>query len=299
MLVSAVMSVAVILMVVAVVSVPHMAMASVGTRTPIGQIHADMFPVGSEQMVDYCHFLNVRRGAGPRYAAFTHLSRFDRVTVLEFRNRWVRIDTDRGEGWIFAAYLSRETAAVAPLPSGGTASTVRVANRTPSSLLTASLFPVNSRATVDFCHFLNVRRGPSMGYAAFTHLTNGTVITVREFRNRWVRFETTDGQTGWVWAGYLSNADVLEVRRVPTASNVGTRTPIAELTAARFPVNSTQIVDYCHFLNVRDGAGMGYSAFTHLARGDSITVLEFRNRWVRISVDGREGWIFAAYLRAA
>ncbi|MCL2015230.1 MAG: leucine-rich repeat domain-containing protein [Defluviitaleaceae bacterium] len=91
--------------------------ANVGERTPLAQIQASNFPVGSLQMVDYCHFLNVRRGASPNYAAFTALSRFTQVTVLEFLNAWVRVDTPHGEGWIYAGYLSRGGAsAVAAVP---------------------------------------------------------------------------------------------------------------------------------------------------------------------------------------
>jgi hypothetical protein len=41
------------------------------------------------------------------HGAFTHLARGDVIIALEFRGGWVRINTDRGDGWIFAGYLRR------------------------------------------------------------------------------------------------------------------------------------------------------------------------------------------------
>ena len=78
-----------------------------GQRTPLAQLRSENFPVGSTQVVDYATALNVRRGIGTNHAAFTHLNRGDSITVLEFRSGWVRIDTTRGQGWIYAGYLRR------------------------------------------------------------------------------------------------------------------------------------------------------------------------------------------------
>ena len=281
--------------------------------TPVSQIHAAMFPVGSEQRVEYASALNVRRGPHPRYAAFTTVTRGTVVTVLEYRDKWVRVDTRGGQGWIYAGYLSREMAAAAPLtltrPQGSATSggggIVAAGNRTPQRLLQADLFPVNSQATVDFSSHVNIRRGPANSYAAFTHLARGTTVTVLEYRLMWVRVDTPSGQ-GWIFSGFLSNDAVLAARAASgtstgtgaaTATGLGARTPHAQLSAAGFPNGAERIVDYAHFLNVRRGPGVSYAAFTHLARGTTVTVLEFRQGWVRISTDRGDGWVYAGYLR--
>jgi len=276
--------------------------------TPVDQIHAGMFPVGSEQRIEYASALNVRRGPHYRYAAFTHLVRGTVVTVLEYRDKWVRVNTPHGEGWIYAGYLSREMAAAAPLSPGtgttGGGGAVAAGNRTPQHLLRADMFPVNSTATVDFASHVNIRRGPGNSYGAFTHLARGTSVTVLEFSRLWVRVNTPSGD-GWIFSGFLSNDAVTTARtgNVSTpgtgtpATGLGTRTPHAQLRAENFPTNSTQIVDYAFFLNVRRGAGTSHAAFTHLSRGTEVTVLEFRGGWVRINTAQGYGWIYAAYLR--
>jgi len=276
--------------------------------TPVDQIHGGMFPVGSEQRVEYAAALNVRRGPYPTYAAFTHVTRGTVVTVLEYRDKWIRINTPAGEGWIYAGYLSREMAAADPL-SPGTGTTgggsVAAGNRTPQHLLRADMFPVNSTATVDFASHVNIRRGPGNSYAAFTHLARNTEVTVLEFRQFWVRVNTPSGE-GWIFSGFLSNDAVAAARasgNVATpgtsapATGLGSPTPHAQLRPENFPDGSTHTVDYAFFLNVRRGPSTSHAAFTHLARGTEITVLEFRQGWVRVNTDQGEGWIYAGYLR--
>jgi len=222
---------------------------------------------------------------------------------LEFRGGWARVNTNHGEGWIFTGYLSREMAAAAP--SGTTTTgggTVAAGTRTPQHLLRADLFPTNTQARVEFASHVNIRRGPANSYAAFTHLARGTTITILEYRNMWVRLDTSHGQ-GWIFAGFLSNDAVVAARGGTgsgggtTTTDLGNRTPHAQLRAENFPNCSQQTVDYANFLNVRRGPGTGYTAFSHLNRGAVITVLEFRGGWVRISTTHGYGWIYAAYLR--
>ncbi|MCL2570910.1 MAG: SH3 domain-containing protein [Defluviitaleaceae bacterium] len=274
--------------------------------TPVDQIHAGMFPVGSEQRVEYASALNVRRGPHPRYAAFTHLTRGTVVTVLEYRNKWVRVNTPSGEGWIYAGYLSREMAAAPPLTTGtgttsGSGTAVVAGSRTPQHLLRADMFPANSTATVDFASHVNIRRGPANSYTAFTHLARGTTVTVLEYRQMWVRLDTASGQ-GWIFAGFLSNDAVIAARASGSASTtaptgLGTPTPHAQLRAENFPANSQHTVDYAQFVNVRRGPGTSHAAFTYVSRGTVVTVLEFRQGWVRISTAQGEGWLYAAFLR--
>ena len=280
---------------------PSIPVYALGSPTPLNQIHAGMFPVGSTQTVDYCHFLNVRRGPAPTYASFTTLARGTQVTVLEFSRAWVRVDTAQGQGWIYAGFLSRGSASASAAASPGGAV---IGGRTPFSLLRADMFPAGSTATVDFASHVNVRRGPGNNYSAFTHVARGDVITILGYYLGWARLNTPSGE-GWMFAGFLMNDAV----RAARASNVapaaggggraalGSPTPVSQLSAAMFPVGSFQTVDYAHFLNVRRGPGVNHAAFNHLARGDVITVLEYRGGWVRVDTNRGQGWIFAGYLR--
>ncbi|MCL1998465.1 MAG: Ltp family lipoprotein [Turicibacter sp.] len=187
-------------LITATVAVPTF--ANVGSPTLLSQLRAENFPVGSVQTIDYCHFLNVRRGPGLEHAAFTFLSRGTQVTVLEYSRAWVRIDTDRGQGWISAAFLSRNSATFAAAPAEG---------RTPPHLLTAEMFPIGSVATVDFANSVNVRRGAGNNFAAFAFFRRGDVVTVLDYERGWVRVDTYRGE-GWMFGGFLSNPAVMVAR---------------------------------------------------------------------------------------
>ena len=127
--------------------------------------------------------------------------------MLEYRLMWVRVNTSAGEGWIFSGFLSND-AVVAARASGGTTTpgtgtaTTNLGARTPHAQLRAENFPNGSTHTVDYAHFLNVRRGPGASHAAFTHIARNTEVTVLEFRHGWVRINTASGE-GWIYAGYL------------------------------------------------------------------------------------------------
>jgi len=67
--------------------------------------------------------------------------------------------------------------------------------------------------------------------------------------------------------------------------------PVVEPSAYR-----TAVVANCHFLYLRRGPGMSYSAFSHLVVGDVVTVLESRGGWHRVDTHRGIGWVFGRYL---
>ena len=89
--------------VIACAVVPSVAYA----KTPSDQITPGMFPTGSRVSIDYTPSLNVRSGPDNSYGVITTVSRGATFTVLEYDRKWVKIDTARGEGWVFAGYLQR------------------------------------------------------------------------------------------------------------------------------------------------------------------------------------------------
>jgi len=181
------------------------AAVAAGARTPQHLLNAGLFPNNSQVRVDFASHVNIRRGPGNNYAAFTHVARNANLTVLEFRNLWVRVDTAQGQGWIFSGFLSNDAVVAARGGTGtgtGTGGTAGLGTRTPHYQLRAENFPTGSQQTVDYAHALNVRRGPSTSYTAFSHLTRNSVITVLEFRGGWVRISTAQGY-GWIYAAYL------------------------------------------------------------------------------------------------
>jgi len=187
-------------------------------RTPRSLLTAARFPVGSQATVDFASAVNVRSGPGNEYEPFATVRRGETVRVSDFRLGWVNIQTSRGQGWMYSAYLTNDpihtarraytgappAAAFRDTYSGARAPAAAqtFGRPTPSSEITAAMFPVGQGVTIDYTSSLNVRRGPDNSYAAFTTVPRGATFTVREYDRKWVRIDSAQGQ-GWVFAGYL------------------------------------------------------------------------------------------------
>lgn len=76
--------------------------------TPWHFIRRDTFPIGTRQVIDYAYVLRVRTGPGNNYDVLTFVERGDEFEILDYNGRFVQIYTNRGKGWIFAGFLSRD-----------------------------------------------------------------------------------------------------------------------------------------------------------------------------------------------
>lgn len=139
--------------------------------------------------------LNVRRGPGTNFAIITKLSTGNVVNLTGFRNgdaTWVQVALPNGTvGWVSALYV---------------ATTIPVGNLTPITGTTPPPTPPPTGATGTVnTGALNVRTGPSVGYPAFTTISNGQVVTLlgRNSAATWVKVILHDGRQGWVNASYL------------------------------------------------------------------------------------------------
>lgn len=110
---------------------------------------------------------------------------------------------------------------------------------------------------------LNVRIGAGTQYRSIGSLKNGTKVTVYEEQNGFSKI----GDSQWVSSQYLSDAP-----------QVTTKTMYVK-------VNSS--------LNIRKGAGTGFSTVGSLKNGQAVTVYEESNGWSRI---GNGQWVSSQYL---
>lgn len=114
---------------------------------------------------------------------------------------------------------------------------------------------------------LNVRSGPSTGYAVIRALPKGEQVEIFEEQNGWARI----GDGEWVCEDYLSITS--------------TETPVVTTKTAYVRVNSS--------LNVRTGPSTGYEIIGSLYNGMVVTVYEERDGWARI---GSIEWVCEDYL---
>ena len=113
---------------------------------------------------------------------------------------------------------------------------------------------------------LNLRKGLGTDYAVLKVLDNNTTVTVVDKSNSgWLKVKLSDGTTGYCSADYLD---------ITTDASTNT------------------------YLNIRRGAGTGYSVIKTLAPGVKLNLIKFYgNDWVQvIAEDGTKGFVSTEYI---
>lgn len=130
---------------------------------------------------------------------------------------------------------------------------------------------------------LNVRTGPGTGYAVSFTLPTGDALTIINGPTSangysWYEIETVNGRTGYCVSAYLTGGFYLD--------------------------SSAIVVDGP--LNLRSGAGTGYSVLEVLAQGSTVAVWNVvptaanGQYWFKVtSADGNTGWVSGLYLGPA
>ena len=189
--------------------------------------------------------LNVRSGPGIHYGVCGQVTEGYKLSILEIQNGWGRIQ----DGWVSLQYVNRASSpSAAPAPG-------------------YQDIQVNESVKV-VTDILNVRQGPGTNYDKIGYLANGEVVTVREIRGSWGRYNG-----GWISLSY--------VRPTESQSDPG------------YVSTGGKVEVLADVLNVRGGPGLAYAVCGRMTRGYETTVLEVKNGWGRLN----DGWIDLSYVR--
>ena len=206
--------------------------------------------------------VNVRKAAGVNNARVTYLNKGAKVTVYEQTTvggvSWGRIGTER---WICMTYVKLDGESDS---SGSTGSDTGSTNGNPTGVVTTGL---------------NVRSGAGTNFAKVGTLSSGAKVTIYETKTigtaKWGRI----GTNRWINLAYV-NLD-----GSGSSGNSGTTAEPGKGT-----VTTT--------LNVRSGAGTGYTKVGTLAAGTAVTITETKNvGGVSWGLIGTNRWICMTYVK--
>lgn len=233
----------------------------------VGYMSADWLDVsltGSEAVVGQgtvtADALNVRSGAGTVYARLGLLYKGTTVMILE----------DCGNGWYkvsgggYTGYVSAEWVKVSGSSNSGSDSS----NNTT---------PIGTGTVNTAC--LNVRSGAGTSYSRVGYLYSGNSVSIlADCGNGWYQISYGSG-SAYVCADYITRSG-----SGSGSSNSGSTTT---------QTTGTVTADA---LNVRSGAGTGYSRLGLLYKGNSVTILGSTNGWYQISYKNGVGYVSAEYV---
>lgn len=209
--------------------------------------------------------LNMRSSASLSGSILLVIAKGAKVTLLDNSNaQWAKVRTQDGrQGWCSKEFLTISGTSSGGAPSGGA----------PSSG-SGNTSGAGTALTTDY---LNLRQGAGTNYAVILTISKGTTVTVLDNSNsQWAKVRTPNGKEGWCSKQYLQ-----------FGTSAGGGTPTGKVTATTTAA-----------LNMRSGAGTGYSILLTLPKNTSVPVTDNSNaQWAKVKApNGKEGWCSKQYL---
>jgi N-acetylmuramoyl-L-alanine amidase len=122
---------------------------------------------------------------------------------------------------------------------------------------------------------LNVRKEPSTSSSVLGKISKGTSVTIISQKNNWLEIKFKD-LTGWVSADYVQTGGKKDNQTSKASGTIGT------VTASN--------------LNVRKDYSQNSSIIGSISKGESFTIVEEVNNWVKIEFQpGKFGWAAGWY----
>ncbi len=187
---------------------------------------------------------------------------YNRLGLL-YKGTSVMILEDCGNGWYkisgggYTGYVSGEW--------------VKVSGNSSSDSSDAQ--PIGTGTVNTAC--LNVRSGAGTGYSRVGYLYSGNSVSILK-----------DCGNGWYQISYGSGSAYVCAEYISTGSDSGDSDGGEQTTG----------IVTADALNVRSGAGTGYSRLGLLYSGNSVTILGSSNGWYKISYGNRVGYVSAEYV---
>lgn len=187
---------------------------------------------------------------------------YNRLGLL-YKGTSVMILEDCGNGWYkisgggYTGYVSGEW--------------VKVSGNSSSDSSDAQ--PIGTGTVNTAC--LNVRSGAGTGYSRVGYLYSGNSVSILK-----------DCGNGWYQISYGSSSAYVCAEYISTGSDSGDSDDGEQTTG----------IVTADALNVRSGAGTGYSRLGLLYSGNSVTILGSSNGWYKISYGNGVGYVSAEYV---
>ncbi|MBQ9243366.1 MAG: SH3 domain-containing protein [Proteobacteria bacterium] len=218
--------------------------------------------------------LNVRKGPGTSNKKIGALSNGQTVQFYSETQGWLQISYAGQTGYISKQYTSITQGSTGGGNSGGNAGSGNSASSASGQVrITASA--------------LNVRAGAGTNYKVLGSLSNGKVVSYSGESNGWLKI-SYNGSTGWISKKYTASTS--------GSNNAGGGNSTSDNAGGS---TKTMYVTARDGLNVRTGAGQGYTKLGTLSNGASVSVYKTSGNWAQIKYGSGTGWVCSDYLSSS
>ena len=205
--------------------------------------------------------LRVRIGASTSSATIGYLLNGQAVSIKGEVSGWYKIDFNGREGYVSKEYIQK-----------GSSHTPTISNTSASGL----------GKVINISSSINIRSGAGTEHSVVGTLHNSETVNILEKSGDWYHV-SHNGITGYIFAEYLQEVS----SESSSKSQVSSRT-----------LNKTgKVVNISSSLNIRSGAGTGYSIVGALYNGAIVNIIEKSGDWYHINHNGVNGYVSAQYLQ--
>ena len=224
--------------------------------------------------------LNVRSGAGTGYSVIGSLSNGAKVEIVETSGSWYKIKYGSGYGYVSKDYV---TVSSSSNNTGSSNNSGSSSNSGSTSNGGSSTTTTTQSGTVKVTGGLNVRSGAGTGYSVIGSLSNGAKVEIVETSGSWYKIKYGSGY------GYVSKDYVT----VSSSSNGGSTSNGGNNSATTTQSGTVKVTGA---LNVRSGAGTGYSVIGSLSNGAKVEIVETSGSWYKIKYGSGYGYVSKDYI---
>lgn len=223
----------------------------------------------------------------------TNVYKDDKVTVLEKKGNWYKIEYDGFEGYVYSEYLKVDE----EITNTNTEDEPKEDNNKTEDNDEA---PVSSTSVVsieigDKCKLNKDAKLyiiPVLYASVIENLSSGATVTVIQIANNWIYVET-DKYTGWLPKSALE--ETVQETSKPETTEPETR-PVEqepEEQPSTEPEEATDKVGYVNVenANVREGASVDTEHIITIKLNQEVKILGEKNGWYQVDVNGVTGYI--------
>ena len=227
-------------------------------------------------------YVNLRTGAGTGYSIIETIPQGAQITITDTSNKsWYRITAPSGKsGYMCSDYIQ----IIGESSDSGSISGVKYSARTTA--------------------YVNLRRGAGTNYSSILVVPQGATITVlAKTTSSWYQVQY-GSYVGYMYAQYIQITGTIgtatatpKPTATPTAKPSTTPTATPKPTATPNPA-AAQTGKTTAYVNLRSGAGTGYSIYLTVPQGATITVLDTSNpNWYKVKYSSYTGYMSSQYIQ--
>ncbi len=235
--------------------------------------------------------LNVRSGPGTNYRKVGAAVKGAKLQVLDQKGNWYKVKLSNGKsGWVINTYLG-----ILKGTSAGSSS-----SKPDKGAKEVKIVVVKSNN-------VNVRSGPATGYGKVSRVNKGQEFAMVKESGGWYQINLGKGKYGWI-ANWLVSLKTQQTPANSGAGNTGTGSGKSggsgsDKNGNHQPGNTgngsgTNITSGTYLIvkgttvNVRTGAGTGFSVMAKVKAGEQFTIVRQSGDWFMVNLSSnRQGWI--------